>query len=52
MQFEIVEYQNDCGVEKVVSTYTVDQLDLSKVIDELEEDVRKGRISKFDVFKV
>lgn len=53
MQFEIVEYQKDdsCN-DKVVSTYTIDQIDLSRTIDQLEDDVRHGRISKFDVFKV
>lgn len=53
MHFEIVEYQKDdsCN-DKVVSTYTIDQIDLSRTIDQLEDDVRHGIISKFDVFKV
>ena len=53
MQFEIIEYKKDeSGKEKQVSSYNVEQFDLSRTIEHLNDDVKNGRISRFKIAKV
>lgn len=53
MQFEIVEYKKDEEGKKVILTsYNIEQFDLSKTIDRLNADVRNGRICDFDIASV
>ena len=53
MRFEVVEYtKDDSGDMKITATYEVEQFDLSKTIDNLEVDVRAGRIADFEIAKV
>lgn len=50
MQFEVVEYNKDeSGKEKQVSSYNVEQFDLSRTIEHLNEDVKNGRISRYEI---
>lgn len=53
MQFEVIEYNKDeSGKEKQVSSYNVEQFDLSRTIEHLNEDVKNGKISRFEVTNV
>lgn len=53
MQFEVIEFQKDeSGKEKQVSSYNVEQFDLSRTIEHLNDDVKNGRISRFEIAKV
>ena len=50
MQFEVIEYKKDeTGKEKQVSSYNAEQFDLSRTIEHLNEDVKNGRISRFEI---
>ena len=53
MQFEVIEYVNDeNGKKKVASTYNVEQFDLARTIDSLNELVKNGTICDYDIAKV
>ena len=53
MQFKIIEFQkNETGEEKQIAQYNVEQIDLSRTIDNLNDDVNNGRISRFEVANV
>lgn len=50
VRFEIIEYQkDDTGKEEQITAYEIEQFDLSKTIDRLNEEVKCGRISRFEV---
>lgn len=53
MRFEIVEYKLDKeGNKKISATYEVEQMELSKTIDNLEKAVKAGDIAEFEIAKV
>lgn len=53
MQFEVIEYKKDeSGKEKQVSSYNVEQFDLSRTIEHLNEDVKNCRISRYEIAEV
>ena len=53
MRFEIIEYKrNEEGKKVILTTYLVEQFDLSRTIDRLNADVRSGRICDFDIASV
>ena len=53
MQFEVIEYAKDeSGKKKVSTTYNIDQFDLSRAIDDLNEAVRNGTICDYEIASV
>ena len=53
MQFEVILYgQDDDGKKKQISSYIIEQFDLSRETDRLEQDIRDGVICDFDIARV
>lgn len=53
MQFEVILYrQDDDGKKKTISRYNIEQFDLSREIDRLNQDVKDGVICDFDIARV
>lgn len=53
MQFEVVLYiKDDDGKKKQISRYNIEQFDLSREIDRLEQDVKDGVFCDFDIARV
>lgn len=53
MQFEVVLYsKDDDGKKKQISRYNIEQFDLSREIDRLNQDVKDGVIADFDIAMV
>lgn len=53
MQFEVILYGlDDDGKKKQISRYNIEQFDLSREIDRLNQDVNDGVIADFDIARV
>lgn len=53
MQFEVILYgKDDDGKKKVISRYNIEQFDLSREIDRLNQDVKDGVFADFEIARV
>ena len=53
MQFEVVEYvEGDDGEKKASARYNIEQMELSKTIDSLNERIKNGGLMDVDITPV
>ena len=52
MRFEVIEYRDENGQEKIVTTYEIAAADYQRTLDALHDAMKAGRISGYAITQV